>query len=40
LVVLKNNIDWIYGVIGILGVSILLMIGIKTYKSVRKKNNS
>ena len=40
LVVLKNNIDWIYGVIGILGVSILLMIGIKAYKSIRKKNNS
>lgn len=40
LVVLKNEIDWIYGVVGIFAVSILLMIGIKFYKKIREKNNS
>jgi putative membrane protein len=40
LVVLKNSFDWIYGVIGIIGVSLLLMIGIKLYKRIREKNQS
>jgi len=39
LVVLKNSLDWIFGVIGIVGISILLMLGIKLYKNIRAKNN-
>lgn len=39
LVVLKTGLDWIYGVVGILGVSILLMLGVKLYKNMRKKND-
>lgn len=39
LVVLKNNIDWIYGVISIIGISIIMMIAIKLYKKIREKNN-
>lgn len=39
LVVLKNSLGWIIGVVGIVGVSILLMLGIKLYKNVRAKNN-
>ncbi len=39
LVVLKNSVNWIYGVVTLLGVSILLMLGIKLYKRIRTKNN-
>lgn len=39
LVVLKNSLGWIFGVVGIVGVSILLMLGIKLYKKIRAKNN-
>lgn len=39
LVVLKNALGWVFGVLGIVGVSILLMLGIKLYKNIRKKNN-
>lgn len=39
LVVLKTSLDWIYGVVGIFGVSILLMLGVKLYKNMRKKND-
>lgn len=39
LVVLKNSMGWIFGVVGILGISILLMLGIKLYKKIRAKNN-
>lgn len=38
LVVLKNSIGWVFGVSGIIGVSVLLMLGIKLYKNVRKRN--
>ena len=37
LVVLKSTFDWIFGVVGIVGISILLMLGIKLYKNIRKK---
>ncbi|MCZ8167999.1 CopD family protein [Flavobacterium sp.] len=40
LVILKNAIDWIYGVVGIIGFSILIMLGFKFYMNIRKKNNS
>ncbi len=39
LVVLKNSLGWIFGVVGIIGVSILLILGIKLYKNIRAKNN-
>ncbi|MFN3639492.1 MAG: CopD family protein [Flavobacterium sp.] len=38
LVILKNAINWIYGVIGIIVFSLLLMIGFKFYKKLREKN--
>lgn len=39
LVVLKTTLGWIFGVVGIVGISILLMLGIKLYKNLRAKNN-
>ena len=39
LVVLKNTLGWIFGVGGIVGVSILLMLGIKLYKNIRSKKS-
>jgi len=39
LVVLKNSLGWIFGVVGIVGVSILLMLGIKLYKNIRNKKS-
>ncbi len=39
LVILKNAINWIYGVIGIILLSIILMLGIKFYKNIRKHNH-
>lgn len=39
LVVLKSSLGWIFGVVGIVGISILLMLGIKLYKNLRAKNN-
>lgn len=38
LVVLKNSINWMFGVASILVLGILLMLGIKLYKSIRDKN--
>lgn len=40
LVILKNAIGWIFGVVGIILFSILLMLGYKFYKRIREKNNS
>ena len=37
LVILKNAINWIYGVVGIFVLVGLLMLGIKVYKRVREK---
>lgn len=39
LVVLKNSLGWIFGVIGIVGISISLMLGIKLYKNIRNKKS-
>ncbi len=39
LVVLKNAVNWIYGVIGIVLFSILLMLSVKLYKRIRAKND-
>jgi putative membrane protein len=38
LVVLKNAINWIYGVVGIVLFSVLLMLGYKFYKRIREKS--
>lgn len=40
LVILKNAINWIFGVIGIFVLAILLMLGFKVYKRIREKNGS
>lgn len=37
LVILKNSLNWIFGVIGIFVLSIILMLGIKLYKRIRDK---
>ena len=37
IVVLKNQLNWIYGTLGFFGVAILLMIGIRVYKRFRNK---
>lgn len=40
LVILKNAVNWIFGVVGIIAFSILLMLGYKFYKRIRERNNS
>lgn len=37
LVILKNAFNWIFGVIGIISFSILIMLGFKFYKRIREK---
>jgi protoporphyrinogen IX oxidase len=37
LVILKNAINWIYGVFGIILFSLLIMLGFKFYKRIRNK---
>ena len=39
LVVLKNAISWVWGVIGIILVSVTLMLMVKVYKKMRAKKN-
>ncbi len=39
LVILKNAINWIYGVIGILLFSVIIMLGFKFYKRIRNKKS-
>ncbi|NJY61573.1 CopD family protein [Salinimicrobium sp. CDJ15-81-2] len=38
LVILKDALNWIYGVIGIFLLAAMLMLGIKIYKRLRSKN--
>ena len=40
LVILKSAINWIFGVVGIIAFSLLIMVGFKFYKKIREKNNS
>ena len=40
LVILKNAFNWIFGVIGIVLFSVLIMLGFKFYKRIRAKNKS
>jgi protoporphyrinogen IX oxidase len=37
LVILKNAFNWIYGVIGIVLFSVLIMLGFKFYKRIRER---
>ncbi|MBC6112343.1 CopD family protein [Pedobacter fastidiosus] len=37
-VILKNAINWVYGLIGIMGVALVIMIAVKLYKNYRLKN--
>lgn len=37
LAILKNSLNWIFGVVGILVLGILLMLGFKIYKNIREK---
>lgn len=39
LVILKNAVNWIYGVVGIILFSILIMLGFQFYKRIREKNS-
>lgn len=38
LVILRSAVNWIFGVVGIIGLGVLLMLGIRLYKKVREKN--
>ncbi len=39
LIILKSAINWIFGVIGIVLFSVLIMLGFKFYKRIREKNS-
>jgi len=38
LVITKSAVNWIYGVLGLLGLAVLLMMGVKLYKKIQDKN--
>jgi protoporphyrinogen IX oxidase len=37
IIVLKSALDMVWGIIGLIGVIILILLGIKIYKSIRNK---
>lgn len=37
LIVMKNQVNWIYGTLGFFGFAVILMIAIKIYKKIREK---
>lgn len=39
IVILKTTFNWIFGVIGLITLAVLLMLGIKLYKSIRDSKN-
>lgn len=39
LVNFRYTMDWLWGTIGLIGISLLIMIGYKVYKKIREKNN-
>jgi len=39
-IVLRDSISWLYGILGIMGVALLMMVAIKLYKKARAKNNN
>ena len=40
LAILKNSFHWIFGVLGILILGVLLILGIRLYKILRKKEKN
>ena len=40
LVILKNAVNWVFGVVGIILFSVLIMLGFKFYKKIRERNQS
>jgi putative membrane protein len=40
LAILKHSFQWVYGLGGLLGLAVLLMLGIRLYKRVREKNKA
>ncbi len=38
LAITKSAVNWLYGLFGLLGLAILLMLGIRLYKRIRDKN--
>ena len=38
LVILKSTFSWIFGVVGLIGLGLLLMLGIRLYKRIRERN--
>lgn len=38
LVILKNTVTWVFGVAGLVGLAVFLMLGIRAYKKYRDKN--
>lgn len=40
LIVVKNQISWIWGTVGIVGLAVMLMLGIKIYKRIRQSNET
>lgn len=38
-VVLKSAVNWVYGLVGLIVFSVVIMMGVKWYKHHRKKNN-
>lgn len=40
LVILKNALNWVFGVVGIFVLGILLMLGFKIYQRIRAKNEN
>ena len=40
LVILKNAISWIFGIVGIVVLGVLLMLGFKMYKNIRERNSN
>lgn len=39
LVIVRDAVNWIYGVIGIILLSVILMLGFKMYQRIRNKNS-
>jgi putative membrane protein len=38
LVITKSAVNWIYGVLGLVGLAVLLMLGIRLYRKIQEKN--
>jgi putative membrane protein len=40
LIVMQNNVNWVYGTLGFILFAILIMVAIKIYKNIRNKNSN